>query len=404
MCCPPPWGIGVFGGWRQAAGSPCQIQAGHGPWIPSVFDGEALHETDERYGRTFTCFRPYGHLQKSSIHLEAWIFNMLCLMQFAVVNPSFEQFGNLCCCFCSLPFQQIQGNFITRFMMDNCSVAAQKAAVTWSHWCDTWWVGPAAILWFSTTAMERSPKTKIRRLGKTSRKVKWWWITWGSCWSCSVDEIHSEIPFVQATRNAGSISCNQFTFGHFWYMLKSGVHVLEPRTVAIGPKLHVLQEQKQGSWWEEIIYAQQRALHWVCLLVPRRWDTLVHWVSWIIGHINGYNMWKHVKTMLHTQLSAQESWKVPSVVVWLVAITHIHPRLKIPAEDIGVITPYQLQCERLKNLCQAVGIKAKIGTTELFQGDEKRIILISKVRSQQERFGGVKKSGIPVALYASKQD
>ena len=90
---------------------------------------------------------------------------------------------------------------------------------------------------------------------------------------------------------------------HFWTLL---VHV-KKRRPCFGAKDHNhrsqiawLQEQKQGSWWEGIIYAQQRALHWVCLLVPRRWDTLVHWVSWIIGHINGYNMWKHVKTMLHT--------------------------------------------------------------------------------------------------------
>ena len=85
--------------------------------------------------------------------------------------------------------------------------------------------------------------------------------------------------------------------------------------------------------------------------------------------------------------------------------THRHAdtylRLEVPAEDIGVITPYQLQCERLKNRCQAEGIIAKIGTAELFQGDGKRIILISTVRSQQERFRGVKKSGTPVALFAS---
>eukprot|EP00438_Fugacium_kawagutii_P013618 Skav205615 [mRNA] locus=scaffold1292:125854:126636:+ [translate_table: standard] len=46
----------------------------------------------------------------------------------------------------------------------------------------------------------------------------------------------------------------------------------------------------------------------------------------------------------------------------------------VPAEDIGIITPYYKQSQRLRNICQALKVRVEVGATELFQGREKRII------------------------------
>ncbi|CAE8633933.1 unnamed protein product [Polarella glacialis] len=54
----------------------------------------------------------------------------------------------------------------------------------------------------------------------------------------------------------------------------------------------------------------------------------------------------------------------------------------ISPQDVGIISPYQLQCKRLRIMCGGEEFPAQVGTTELFQGQEKRIILISTVRSR----------------------
>ncbi|KAI4457865.1 dna2/nam7 helicase family [Holotrichia oblita] len=52
---------------------------------------------------------------------------------------------------------------------------------------------------------------------------------------------------------------------------------------------------------------------------------------------------------------------------------------------IGVITPYMRQLHRIKNRLQEHGYKdIEVGTTEVFQGREKRIIIISTVRSKDD--------------------
>eukprot|EP00746_Dinoflagellata_sp_MGD_P160267 gnl/MRDRNA2_/MRDRNA2_86899_c0_seq1.p1 gnl/MRDRNA2_/MRDRNA2_86899_c0~~gnl/MRDRNA2_/MRDRNA2_86899_c0_seq1.p1 ORF type:complete len:874 (+),score=166.74 gnl/MRDRNA2_/MRDRNA2_86899_c0_seq1:85-2622(+) len=52
--------------------------------------------------------------------------------------------------------------------------------------------------------------------------------------------------------------------------------------------------------------------------------------------------------------------------------------------DIGIISPYHKQCQRLRWMCLGEGVDIEIGTTELFQGREKRVIIISTVRSRQQ--------------------
>lgn len=55
------------------------------------------------------------------------------------------------------------------------------------------------------------------------------------------------------------------------------------------------------------------------------------------------------------------------------------------AGHIGVISPYKSQCDLIKGECQQLGYDGiSIGSAEFFQGQEKKVIIISTVRSDNE--------------------
>lgn len=55
----------------------------------------------------------------------------------------------------------------------------------------------------------------------------------------------------------------------------------------------------------------------------------------------------------------------------------------ITGKDIGIITPYRRQVQKLQQMCSKRGYKdITVGSVEQFQGQEKLIIIISTVRSQ----------------------
>jgi len=56
----------------------------------------------------------------------------------------------------------------------------------------------------------------------------------------------------------------------------------------------------------------------------------------------------------------------------------------VEPEDIGIISPYHKQCQRLRYACLGENLDVEVGTTELFQGREKRVIIISTVRSREQ--------------------
>lgn len=58
--------------------------------------------------------------------------------------------------------------------------------------------------------------------------------------------------------------------------------------------------------------------------------------------------------------------------------------LNIRGDDIGVISPYASQVKKLRVGLDAVNSGIKVGSVEEFQGQEKRIIIISTVRSNKQ--------------------
>ncbi|KAI0027031.1 P-loop containing nucleoside triphosphate hydrolase protein [Vararia minispora EC-137] len=59
--------------------------------------------------------------------------------------------------------------------------------------------------------------------------------------------------------------------------------------------------------------------------------------------------------------------------------------LKISTRDIGVIAPYHAQCQKIRKILRSVNAEeVKVGSVEEFQGQERRVIIISTVRSSRD--------------------
>ena len=72
-------------------------------------------------------------------------------------------------------------------------------------------------------------------------------------------------------------------------------------------------------------------------------------------------------------------------------VRHIQSLQRLPAsavfklEDVGVIAPYARQRAKIRKALELNGITGvRVGTTEEYQGDEKRVIIISLTRSCEE--------------------
>lgn len=61
---------------------------------------------------------------------------------------------------------------------------------------------------------------------------------------------------------------------------------------------------------------------------------------------------------------------------------------RIEDHDIGVISPYRKQSEEIQAMCNANGWKnVQTGAVEIFQGQERPIIIVSTVRSNSKTIG-----------------
>lgn len=71
-------------------------------------------------------------------------------------------------------------------------------------------------------------------------------------------------------------------------------------------------------------------------------------------------------------------------VIGFIKILLGHDGEYIAQSDIGVVSPYKLQCKIIQNECEKNNLNGiTIGTAEVFQGREKKIIIISTVRAQK---------------------
>lgn len=57
-------------------------------------------------------------------------------------------------------------------------------------------------------------------------------------------------------------------------------------------------------------------------------------------------------------------------------------KYQLSQSDIGVVSPYKHQCDIIRKQCEKIGCKdIRIGSAEAFQGQERKVIIISSVRS-----------------------
>ena len=77
--------------------------------------------------------------------------------------------------------------------------------------------------------------------------------------------------------------------------------------------------------------------------------------------------------------NAEEASIVKYYVNLLVKVTRTN---KVDPKDIGIVTPYHKQVQKIRNLLNKYGFgESKVGSVDEFQGSERRVIIISTVRS-----------------------
>lgn len=78
--------------------------------------------------------------------------------------------------------------------------------------------------------------------------------------------------------------------------------------------------------------------------------------------------------------------EVDNVITWIQKLIKTKLNGKpISRREIGVITPYTAQCKRIREDLYNNGVEdITVGTAEVFQGQERRVIIISTVRTDDD--------------------
>lgn len=72
----------------------------------------------------------------------------------------------------------------------------------------------------------------------------------------------------------------------------------------------------------------------------------------------------------------------------------------IRGTDIGVISPYKKQCRKIAQRFRELGLSGiSVGTTEIFQGKEKPVMIVSTVRSGGSGLGFVSERRVIIILF-----
>ena len=115
-------------------------------------------------------------------------------------------------------------------------------------------------------------------------------------------------------------------------------------------------------------------------------------IKFNVNNNTNFAIYFHGVNGSNIQTTDSPSWYNP-IEAKLVYLNILHLlKLNISMNDIGIITPYQLQAKVIKNMLLQLNLDElpKIGTTEEFQGLEKHIILISTVRSINDEEHSIK--------------
>lgn len=75
---------------------------------------------------------------------------------------------------------------------------------------------------------------------------------------------------------------------------------------------------------------------------------------------------------------------------------------EVMLSDIGIVSPYREQCNFIKDECRRKGYdQISVGTAEIFQGQERHIIIISTVRTDGD-LGFVKDERVSLVAIQNK--
>lgn len=95
----------------------------------------------------------------------------------------------------------------------------------------------------------------------------------------------------------------------------------------------------------------------------------------------------------HNSTSSYNEEEITAVMSYVhnILLTETWNNRRVRCCDIGIISPYRSQCDRIRSKCDEKGCgEITIGSAEQFQGQEKPIIIISTVRTAEKGLGFLK--------------